>query len=417
VTFLWTRKEKSPKETGPVGLRAILCRRLTQLPALKGLRAGSDRVSPAIGTKSCSKRLNGGSKDQTRPQQSLESKINATAEIPPTRLDREEFLMNHPRRGQLTCRVAVNRARYDADVRRDLLNKKNRALEDARRAHSDLASGRLAEAMGALDALQTRADADFPNLPLEGDADGDGKTEDVLAWGRSQQGDIQKSLTLTCAPGQFIFDNSGRYAGTPAARVSWSGPGNVSLDGIPLRARWTHRPDHMADRGVTDKRGETVFHPSVDLFVESSFLQVEIDRNGSDGACRSAFHRRRQAAVVVGSNREDVRVAIAEETMSRLKRFPWEVRLLEDEGAAGRTEITLNAQTTVVRHPDGDIHRAHIVLRATIHSGGTNKDVFRGEGPGAEGFGGTPGDAVRGALVTLNQKLGPWLDEKVKGLP
>jgi hypothetical protein len=50
----------------PVGLRAILCRRLTQLPALKGLRAGSDRVSPATGTKSCSKRLNGGSKGQTK---------------------------------------------------------------------------------------------------------------------------------------------------------------------------------------------------------------------------------------------------------------------------------------------------------------------------------------------------------------
>jgi hypothetical protein len=66
----------------PVGLRAILCRRLTQLPhqrlcrprcrelcerpALKGLRAGSDRVSPAIGTKSCSKRLNGGSKGQKK---------------------------------------------------------------------------------------------------------------------------------------------------------------------------------------------------------------------------------------------------------------------------------------------------------------------------------------------------------------
>ncbi len=50
----------------PVGLRAILCRRLTQLPALKGLRAGSDKVSPAIGTKSCSKRLHGGSKGQTK---------------------------------------------------------------------------------------------------------------------------------------------------------------------------------------------------------------------------------------------------------------------------------------------------------------------------------------------------------------
>jgi hypothetical protein len=73
----------------PVGLRAILCRRLTQLPALKGLRAGSDRVpfgararadaspcqtsrpirrdgTPFIGEKSCSKRLNGGSKGQKK---------------------------------------------------------------------------------------------------------------------------------------------------------------------------------------------------------------------------------------------------------------------------------------------------------------------------------------------------------------
>ena len=50
----------------PVGLRAILRRRLTQLPALKGLRAGSDRVSPATGAKSCSNRLNGESKAKTK---------------------------------------------------------------------------------------------------------------------------------------------------------------------------------------------------------------------------------------------------------------------------------------------------------------------------------------------------------------
>jgi hypothetical protein len=60
----------------PVGLRAILCRRLTQLPALKGLRAGSDRVSPAIVTKSCSKRLNGGAKFKIKdPHQTTPSTL------------------------------------------------------------------------------------------------------------------------------------------------------------------------------------------------------------------------------------------------------------------------------------------------------------------------------------------------------
>ena len=52
----------------PVGLRAILCRRPDQLPALKGPRAGSDRSGPAIVTKSCSKRLNGGAKVKTKNQ-------------------------------------------------------------------------------------------------------------------------------------------------------------------------------------------------------------------------------------------------------------------------------------------------------------------------------------------------------------
>ncbi|MBK8575203.1 MAG: hypothetical protein IPN90_05825 [Elusimicrobia bacterium] len=354
-----------------------------------------------------------------RPQQYLESKINATAEIPPTRLDREEFIMNQPRRGQLTCRVAVHRARYDGDVRRDLLNKKNRALEDARRAHTALEDGRLADALSALDSLQSRADADFPNLSLEGDADGDGKPEDVLVWARSRQGEIRNSLTLTCAPGPFIFGDDGRFAGAPTARLSWSGPGSVSLDGIPLRARWTHRPDHTADRKLTAKNGEVVFHPRVDLFVESSFLQVELDANSPITDCRSAFHRRRQALVFVGADREDVRVSLEQETVSRLKRFPWDVSLVNEEeiSAGGGTTIRLDAHTKIVRYPEGDIHRAHIVFRATICSGGTGKSVFQGESPVLEGFGVSPADAVRVALETLKENFSPWLDEKVKGLP
>jgi hypothetical protein len=354
-----------------------------------------------------------------RPHQSLESTINATAEIPSTRLDREEFIMNQPRRGQLTCRVFVNRARYDADLRRDVLNKKNRALEDARRAHTALTGGRLADALNALDSFQDRAETDFPNLPIFGDADGDGRLEDVPAWARARKSFIRQSLTLTCAPGPFIFDADGRYSGTPTARVSWSGPGSVSLDGILLSARWTHRPDHVTEQRVTDRNGDAVFRPAADLFVESSLLQVGNLARDIDTACESAFHRRRQVRVSVEAERDDVRSPLAEATVSRLKRFPWDVVVLEEDGPAGAggTKVELNARTTVVRHPDGDIHRAHIALHSLIHSGGSGKVVYRGEAPGAEGFGGTPADAVSLAMEALLQKLGPWLDEKVKGLP
>jgi hypothetical protein len=290
-------------------------------------------------------------------RQSLESKINTYAEIPATRLDREEFILNQPRRGQLTCRVAVNRARYDGQVRHDLMNKKNRAMEEARLAHSALNDGRLADAWNALASLQTRAAADFPNLSLDGDADGDGKTEDVLLWGRTRQRDLRGALKLACAPGPFIFGDDGRYPGEVTARLTWAGKGPVRLEGFPLRARWTHRPDSVAAQSFSDKGGEAPFAPTVDLFVESSFLQVELDGGdgGPDVACQSAFHRRRQAVVTVTADRNDVQTKITQETLARLKRLPWDVRSEEEVPSKGSfTTVALDVHTTVVRHPEGE---------------------------------------------------------------
>lgn len=355
---------------------------------------------------------------QTR--QSLESKINTYAEIPATRLDREEFILNEPRRGQLTCRVAVNRARYDGEVRQDLMNKKNRALDEARLAHAALRDGRLADAWKSLETLHSRAAADFPNLALDGDADGDGKTEDVLLWGRSRQTDLRGALKLTCAPGPFIFGDDGRYPGEVTARIAWAGKGPVRLDGFPLRARWTHRPEVVAAEGFSDKGGECPLHPTVDLFVESSLLQVELDGEeaGVEVACQSAFHRRRQAVLTVTADRNDVQTKITQETLARLKRLPWDVRTAEEVPSKGSfTTVALDVHTTAVRHPEGEIYRATLVIQANIYAGFLGKEVFQGPGPTTVAFGATPADAVRQALKNVLPQLGPWLEDKVKDLP
>lgn len=355
---------------------------------------------------------------QTR--QSLESKINTYAEIPSTRLDREEFILNEPRRGQLTCRVAVDRSRYDSEVRRDLLTKKNRALEESRLAHAALRDGRLATAWNALASLQTRASTDFPNLSLEGDADGDGVTEDVLLWGRSRQRELRGALKLTCSPGPFVFGDDGRYAGDVTAQLSWGGKGPARLEGIPLRARWTHRPNSVAAQSVSNKEGTALFSPTVDLFVESSFLQVDLD--GEDGgpavACQSAFHRRRQAVVTVKADRDDVQTTITQDTLARLKRLPWEVHRNEEVPSNGSAiHIALDVHTTIVRHPEGDIYRATLVILADIYSGVLGKNVFQGQGPTTVAYGATPADAVHRALENVRPQLGTWLDGKVNDLP
>ncbi len=355
-----------------------------------------------------------------RPHQSLETKINTYAEIPPTRLDREEFILNEPRRGQIICRVAVNRARYDSEVRRDLLTKKNRALEEGRLAHAALRTGRLSVAWNALVSLQARAAADFPNLPLEGDADGDGKTEDVLLWGRTRQRELLGSLKLTCSPGPFIFGADGRYAGKPTARLKWMGDGPVQLEGFPLRARWTHRPDFVVGQSFSSKGGDAPFAPAVDLFVESSNLRVELDGDdeGVPVACQIPFHRRRQAVVTVKSDRDDIKTRIETESIRRLKRLPWDVRTEEEAPADGSsTHVALDVHAAIVRHPEGDIFRATLAVSANIYSGFSGKEVFQGEGPTTVAFGATPADAARHALDNILPEFGPWLDEKVKELP
>ena len=360
----------------------------------------------------------GQSAGQTR--QSLESRIDAYADIPPTRLDREEFIFNQPRRGQLACRVGVNRARFDADVRRDLLAKKKRALDDAERARSALKDGRLADALAALQSLQTRAAADFPGLPLDGDANADGKTVDVLRWAQIRRDELLESLKLACPPGPFIYGEDGRFPEPFAVRAAWSGPRPAALDGLPLRAVWTHRPDHAVERAVTDKEGIALLHPPVDVFVESAVLKITLDdeEGGPSAACRSDFHRRRQAAVTVTADREDVRGPLSDEVLSRLKRLPWDVRTGDEGAERGRdSRIRLSARTRVVRHPDGEIHRAEVVIDADIYSGPAGKTVFHGEGPSAAAFGGTPTDAVQNAVKALIPKISPWLTEKVKGLP
>lgn len=353
--------------------------------------------------------------------QSLESKINATAEIPSTRLDREEFYLNEPRRGQLTCRVAVHRARYDSEVRRDLMSKKNRALEEASLAHRALQEGRLADAWRALAALQSRAAADFPNLPLEGDADGDGKPEDVLFWARTRQEEVRGSLKLTCSPGPFIFSADGRFVGQPAARLIWTGRSSARLEGFPLRAHWTHRPDSVVARSLSDKGGEAPFRPSVDLFIDASWLRIELDGKGGgpEVACQIPFHRRRQALVEVRSDNADVEKKLAEESLARLQRLPWDVRTAteEEKTPGSASTISLSVPITVVRHPDGNIYRATLRIHGTIYSGVTGKEVFSGQGPSSVAFGATSADAVTRAIAALLPQVGPWLDDRVAGLP
>jgi hypothetical protein len=357
-----------------------------------------------------------------RPHESLESRIDTYANIPATRLDREEFLLHKPRRGLLICRVAVHRVRYDGEVHRDLMEKKNRALTEARRARTALNEGRLAEALQAIHSLQSRAATDFPGLTLEGVLDTPGKKEDVLGWALSQQDRIAGSLQLTCSPETIIFTADGRYDGPVTAHLFWTGPPGVNLDGISLQAQWTHRPQQVLSPGDTDKSGVALFSPVVDLFVEESTLEIGLRRNdgGPSVACQSDFHRRRSVVLAVRSDREEGRTLLSEFMENRLRRFPWNVRT-ETDGEktplGSESLVSVEVQTTLSRHPDGAIHRSVIKSNGKIYSGSKGKWVFRGKGPSAKGFGATPADAVQVALEDFLGKLGPWMDSRVKGLP
>jgi len=300
--------------------------------------------------------------------------------------------------------------------------KKNRALAEAQRAHSALEEGRLAEALHAFALLQSRAETDFPGLPLEGVVDQNGKIVDVLAWARDHRDKILGSLRLECSSDPFIYDRNGRYAGPVTAQLIWTGTGPVHLEGIPLRSRWKHRPQQALLAVESDENGVGRFHPVVDLFVAHSTLEIEVE--GHDGppspACQSLFHQRREVILNVQSNRNEVQSAFTDFVEDQLRRLPWDVRTESSGGSPPPGEeslIAIEIQTTLTRHPDGEIHRSVLNSRVQIFSGPKGKWVFRGEGPSAEGYGATPTDAVKKALHALMGNWSDWMDNQVKGLP
>jgi hypothetical protein len=122
--------------------------------------------------------------------------------------------------------------------------------------------------------------------------------------------------------------------------------------------------------------------------------------------------------LTVTADRNDVQTKITQETLARLKRLPWDVRSEEEVPSKGSfTTVALDVHTTAVRHPEGEIYRATLVIQANIYSGFLGKEVFQGPGPTTVAFGATPAEAVRQALKNVLPQLGPWLDGKVKELP
>jgi hypothetical protein len=357
-----------------------------------------------------------------RTRRELESRVDAYAALPPTTLDREDYFLHHPARGQIACRVALNRARYDESVRRDLAVKTARVLDHARAAAGARRDGRPADALTELAALRERADTDLPGLPIQGDPTGTGRTVDVVAWARAEADAWSADAALDVSSGPYIHDARGRGAAPVDVRFRWRGAVNRRVDGLALQAVWSHRPGRPAGRATTDDQGRAVFTPAVDPFFDAAELAIGLDP-AVWGATRpalgrAAFHRRRSVRLDVRCDRADVARFMTEVLTGALKRLDWDVATAVDSTESGEDyEWRWEASVRTSKHPDAAIHSATIETRASLQRRRDGVTLVRGPGPSALGRGASPADALRAALEEGRARWAGWALERSRGLP
>jgi|GEM_PF-2632911 len=353
----------------------------------------------------------GQSNDQ--PLQNIESRVNAQAEIFSTPLDKEEYLLHQPRRGQLTCRVAVDRVRYDARVRENLENKKNRVVDQIRGAQTALKTGRLAEALRALNEAKKRADTDLSGGPVYLDIEG--TRREGMAWVTDRENEILSSLKITGAEDPVVFDERGTPHKTVPVQISWTGPQRAQRVGIPLVARWAHRPDHPVAQKTTDEQGRAVFSVRADPFLETAWLLIGFT---NEHRLRVEFHRRRTLGVFVGGV-DGVDKAVENRLMTCLKQFPWTVQKQSNDPQNGTNDYQLiwSLRREQSKNPDGNIFRTKIQSTVKLWSQRDDRFLWEKPGPSAEGPGGNPSQADGMACGNLLPLIAPWTEKSIQGLP
>ncbi|MBK8872055.1 MAG: hypothetical protein IPN19_13735 [Elusimicrobia bacterium] len=342
--------------------------------------------------------------------QSLESRVNAYAQLASVRLDKEEFVLHHPRRGNITCRVGVRRAQYDEQVRRDLQQQKDTLLGLAHRARTEFNQGRIGNCFTSLNELLARRSDVFADLSLDIDAGEKGRSHTLWDWARSFQNDILRSLKLRCDKDPLYFDSRGRYSGPVRVQATWAGTRKASLSGFPLQARWAHRPTGPVEQSQTNGTGEATFTPVVDLFNKTS--QWVVSPSGQESpSCRRSFHRRKSALLIVSGSSEKINRAIETDAFTRLQKWPWDIRLPTDDTDTADVSVILRLTAAVTKNPDGPVYRARVKAALEVQEAGKKKSAASTRT--AEGFGATADQAVEDAVIKLLTQWGDWLDQNI----
>lgn len=348
--------------------------------------------------------------------QSLESRVNAYAQLAPVRLDRQEFVLHSPQRNHITCRVGVRRAQYDEQVRRDLQQQKDTLLSLARTALNEFNQGRFGHSFRTLTDLLTRRTDVFADLPFDGPPDEikshprhSGKG--LWDWARSLQNEILRLLKLHCDTAPVYFDSRGRYSGPVQVHATWTGAGKADLSGFPLQGRWAHRQTGPAEETETNQKGEAAFSPTVDLFNKNAEWVIS-PVGQHNPSCRRAFQRRKSALLFVSGSSEKFRRAVETDALTRFQKWPWDIRVSTDETDTANVSVTLRLSAAVTKNPDGPVYRARVSAVVEVQESGKKKSPASTRT--AEGFGATADQAADDAANTLLSQWGDWLDQKVK---
>lgn len=351
--------------------------------------------------------------------QSLESRVNAYAQLAPVRLDRQEFVLHSPQRNHITCRVGVRRAQYDEQVRRELQQQKDTLLSLARTALNEFNQGRIGHSFRTLNDLLTRRSDLFADLPFDGPPE---KTKQSLRqsgselnsnfwdWARSLQNDILRSLKLRCDAAPMYFDSGGRYSGPVQVHATWTGSGKADLSGFPLQGRWAHRPTGPAEETETNQKGEAAFSPTVDLFNKKAAWVVS-PVGQHNPSCRRTFQRRKSALLFVSGSSEKIRRAVETDALTRLQKWPWDIRVSSDETDTADVSVTLRLSAAVTKNPDGPVYQARVSVTIEVQESGKKKSSASTRT--ANGFGATADQAADDAANNLLSQWGDWLKVKI----
>lgn len=194
--------------------------------------------------------------------------------------------LDFPMPGYVTYFVYIDKAEYEEKVKHDLEIKQKSLKETILNGDKAMDNSSLTNALQQWLNAQSMQHSFFGNMPVEGDLNGDGITEEFSAAISERINRILGNLIITTNNETYTYDSSGRVNASPSVYLKYRDENLNEIPAalFPLKVSFTEGYGRLPRNLQTDTYGQLTLNiENVDSSKKVTRFVVEIDKKAFQG--------------------------------------------------------------------------------------------------------------------------------------